>query len=185
MLDENTKSELLKIARTAIMLGAKGKKLEISNENYAPILQVPGASFVTLKINGQLQGCIGSLQARRPLAEDVAENAYAAAFEDSRFLPVMIDDVDKLSIQISILSEPEKIEFSSEQDLIKQLRPGEDGLILQDNLHRGTFLPTVWEQLPGKKEFLMHLKRKAGLDEHYWSDDLSIERYTTESFSEN
>lgn len=184
MLDEATKTDLLSVARAAIMLGAEGKKNEITAENYSSILQAFGASFVTLKIDGQLKGCIGSLQARRSLVLDVSENAHAAAFEDSRFSPVTINDLDKLTIQISILSSPEKIEFSSEQDLLKQIRPGEDGLILQDNLHRGTFLPSVWEQLPGPKEFLRNLKNKAGLEKDYWSNDLSVQRYTTESFSE-
>lgn len=185
MLDETTKSELLKLARATIRFGTEGKKNEINVENYPPILQAHGASFITLKIKEQLKGCIGSLQAYRPLVLDVAVNAYAAAFGDSRFLPVTIDDLDKLIIQVSKLSTPEIIKFSSEQDLIKQLRPGEDGLILQDKNHRGTFLPTVWEQLADPKEFLMHLKVKAGLGKNYWSDDLSIQRYTTECFSEN
>lgn len=185
MLDVSTKSELLKLARETITLGTEAKKNEINFENCSPVLQEHGASFVTLKINSQLKGCIGSLQARRPLVLDVAENAYAAAFQDTRFAPVIHSDLELLRICISILSKPEKIYFSSEADLIGQLRPHEDGLILQDGIHRGTFLPAVWESLNDPKDFLAQLKVKAGLEKNYRADDLQIQRYTTESFSEN
>ncbi len=185
MLAESKKSELLKLARETITLGTEAKKNDINFENYSPVLQEQSASFVTLKINKQLKGCIGSLQARRPLVLDVAENAFAAAFQDTRFAPVIHSDLELLRISISILSKPEKIDFSSETDLIGQLRPHEDGLILQDNHHRGTFLPAVWESLGDPNEFLAQLKVKAGLEKNYWSGDLQIQRYTTESFSEN
>ena len=185
MLDVSTKSELLKLARDTIALGTEAKKNEINLDNYTPILRGVGASFVTLKIKGRLKGCIGSLQASKPLVLDVAENAYAAAFQDTRFSPVINNDLGLLTISISILNKPEKMDFKSEQDLISQLRPNEDGLILQDNHHRGTFLPSVWESLNDPKDFLAQLKIKAGLEKNYWSDDLQIQRYTTESFSEN
>ncbi len=185
MLDESTKSVLLKVARDTITLGAEAKRIDINIEDYSVVLQAFGASFVTLKIKKQLKGCIGSLQASRPLVLDVAENAYAAAFQDTRFTPVNKNDLGMLTISISILNKPEKMDFKSEDELLAQLRPNEDGLILQDQQHRGTFLPSVWESLNDPVDFLAQLKVKAGLDKNYWSDDLIVQRYTTESFSEN
>lgn len=184
MLSQSEKSELLGIARSSIEAGVVNEHLDIAVHNHLPALQEQGASFVTLKINGQLKGCIGSLQAYRPLVLDVSENAFAAAFNDTRFSPVTSGDLLRLSIQISVLSTPEVISFSSEQDLLKKLRPGIDGLILEDGSNRGTFLPSVWESLNEPKEFLMNLKTKAGLDQGYWSNEIMIKRYTTESFSE-
>jgi AmmeMemoRadiSam system protein A len=147
-----------------------------------PELQEKRATFVTLTINGDLRGCIGMLEACRPLAEDVAANACAAAFEDPRFEPLSQKELERTDIHISVLSAPEELEFSSEADLLAQIRPGVDGLILQDGCRRGTFLPSVWEELPDQDLFLMHLKMKAGLPNTYWSDTLRIFRYTAEYF---
>jgi AmmeMemoRadiSam system protein A len=140
------------------------------------------ATFVTLTIGGRLRGCIGMLEAYRSLAEDVAENAHAAAFEDPRFDPLTKKEFEKLEIHISVLSPPEELTFSSEEDVLRQIRPGTDGLILQEGFRRGTFLPSVWEELPAKELFWAHLKRKAGLPANYWSDTLRVFRYTTEYF---
>lgn len=145
-----------------------------------PRLQQPGASFVTLTRHGELRGCIGSLEARRPLLEDVAENAFNAAFRDPRFLPVDRHECDQLDLHISVLSPTEPLHFRDEADLLRQLRPGIDGLVLSDGRHRGTFLPQVWEQLPDPQDFLTHLKRKAGLPAAHWSPRLKVERYTVE-----
>lgn len=142
------------------------------------------ATFVTLTIGGNLRGCIGMLEACRPLAEDVAANAVAAAFEDPRFEPLTEKEFEKLEIHISVLSPPEELNFSSEEDVLKQIRPGVDGLILQDGRHRGTFLPSVWEELTEKEIFWARLKHKAGLPSHHWSDTIRVFRYTTEYFPE-
>jgi AmmeMemoRadiSam system protein A len=145
--------------------------------------RVPRSStFVTLHLDGQLRGCIGSLEAHRPLAEDVAANAFAAAFRDPRFPPVSRAEAARLALEISVLSPAEPMHFRSEADLLAQLRPGIDGLILSDLGRRGTFLPSVWSQLPAARDFLVHLKHKAGLPADHWSATLSVERYTTESF---
>jgi len=120
------------------------------------------------------------LEARRPLAEDVVQNAFAAAFGDPRFPPVTEPEVDKLDIHISVLSPLEEMHFASEADLLRQIRPGIDGLVLEDGPYRGTFLPAVWESLPDKRDFLRHLKIKAGLPPDYWSNTLRVWRYTTE-----
>jgi hypothetical protein len=139
---------------------------------------------VTLHENGELRGCIGALQAYQPLAADVAEHAHAAAFNDPRFPPVAEPELALLHISISVLGAPEPMQFESEQDLLRQLRPGEDGLILQDGPNRGTFLPSVWGSLPDRNDFWRHLKAKAGLPPGHWSDTLKVSRYTTLSFAE-
>lgn len=138
------------------------------------------ATFVTLEKNQQLRGCIGMLQATRPLVEDIANNAFSSAFKDPRFPALEKQELEYLDIHISILSPSEPLNFSSEQDLLAQLRPGIDGLILEEGSKRGTFLPTVWESLSEPEKFLAYLKQKAGLAEDYWSDTLKIQRYTTE-----
>lgn len=148
----------------------------------APLREVR-ATFVTLKIEGNLRGCIGTLEARRPLIVDVVHNAGAAAFADPRFARVTRAEFDQISIEISVLGPPQSIGFASEDDLIARLRRGIDGLILTEGDHRGTFLPAVWEQLPDPRQFVEHLKAKAGLPRDYWSDTIRMSRYTTESFS--
>ena len=175
--------QLLQIARGAIVqtLESPHRKLPLSGKLPDELMQ-KRATFVTLTIGGRLRGCIGMLEACRPLAEDVAENARAAAFEDPRFPPLTLPELAKLEIHISILSPSEEMVFSSESDLLRQIRPGVDGLILQEGFRRGTFLPSVWAELPEKELFLTHLKLKAGLPADYWSDTLRVFRYTTDCF---
>ncbi|WP_319379810.1 AmmeMemoRadiSam system protein A [Thiomicrorhabdus sp.] len=147
-----------------------------------PCLRENGASFVTLNKAGQLRGCIGSLQPRCAIAEDVFNNAYSAAFRDPRFPPLQANETGHLQIEISVLGTPEPIErCGSKQALLQQLRPFEDGLILTDGFKRATFLPSVWEQLPDKNEFVDYLMRKGGMLS--WSDTMRCERYTAFKFS--
>ena len=176
-------ARLLEIARSAIAseLGLTGAAERVTGE-VSPELAEERASFVTLTLGGQLRGCIGRLEACRPLVEDVAANARAAAFEDPRFPPLTKREFESLEIRISILSSPEEIMGTSEEEVLKQIRPGVDGLILQEGFRRGTFLPSVWEELPDKESFWEHLKLKAGLPGGYWSDTLRVFRYTTDSF---
>lgn len=172
---------LLEVAKKSIQHGLQtGKPLAINLANCSPELTVQRATFVTLEKNGQLRGCIGMLNAVRPLIEDVAENAFSAAFKDPRFPPVNASELNDLEVHISILSPAVPMTFSSEADLIQQLVPNKDGLILQDGARRGTFLPSVWAQLPDPVQFLRHLKQKAGLPPDYWSDTVKIQRYYTE-----
>lgn len=172
---------LLDLVHKAIKYGLEQHDImPIEVEKYSENLQKQCACFVTLQINGELRGCIGSLEAYRPLVEDVVHNAYAAAFQDSRFNPVTAEELPKLEIHISILSQPEPMQFTSEEDLLRQLRPNIDGLIMQDGMYRGTFLPSVWESLPKPRDFLTHLKLKAGLSANYWSETIKVERYTVE-----
>ena len=177
------RKQLLQLARESLAWGIeKSCAKPVQLKYYPEELQQQAACFVTLHENGQLRGCIGSLQAQRPLVEDVSENAFAAGFRDPRFAPLQASELDRLSLSISVLSPAQEMSFVSEQDLIRQLQPGEDGLILQDGYHRSTFLPSVWQQLPQPQEFLQHLKLKAGLSRDDWSDNIRIFRYHTESF---
>ena len=176
---------LLDLARAAICHGlAAGEPPRLTNSDMPENLRTPGAAFVTLTLDGQLRGCIGSLRAYRPLAADVSDNAYNAAFRDPRFPPLTPAEFDRLKVHISILTPSEPLEFTSEDDLLAQLRPGIDGLIIAAAGRRGTFLPSVWEQLPDRRDFLRHLKLKAGLPPDYWSDDVEVWRYATESIEE-
>lgn len=185
MLEEDQRRRLLALARRSIRHGlAHGRPLSVQVGDYDPPLQEKRATFVTLERDGQLRGCIGTLQPYQPLVEDVAEHAFAAAFQDPRFLPLGADELEGLDIHIAVLSPAEPLRFSSEAGLLAQLRPGIDGLILEAPGHKGTFLPSVWASLPQPAEFLRQLKRKAGLPADFWSDDLRVFRYTTESFAE-
>lgn len=149
----------------------------------APFLDQPGATFVTLRRCGELRGCIGSLEADRPLREDVARNARAAALRDPRFAPLAPTELDGLSIEVSLLSRPQPLSFSDEDDLVRQLSESRDGVILEAGGQRSTFLPQVWEQLPDAREFVRHLKAKAGLAPGHWSADLRVARYAVEKWS--
>ncbi len=172
---------LLKWAKESIQHGLEtGRPIAPNLSDFPTKLTEQRATFVTLEKIQRLRGCIGMLQATRPLVEDIANNAFAAAFKDPRFPALKKQELEHLDIHISILSPSESLTFSSEQDLLAQLRPGLDGLILEEGSKRGTFLPTVWESLSEPKEFLTHLKQKAGLPKNYWSDTLKIQRYTTE-----
>lgn len=174
--------QLLALAGAAIRKGLDGGRLTVRTVDYPEPLRQPRASFVTLHVDAALRGCIGSLEARRALVEDVAHNAHAAAFDDPRFSPLTHAEFERLDIHISVLSPSEPLQFESEEELLRQLRPQVDGLILEEHSRRGTFLPSVWEQLPEPREFLRHLKRKAGLPADYWSHTLRVLRYTVQAF---
>jgi AmmeMemoRadiSam system protein A len=149
-----------------------------------PALTEPGASFVTLTREGRLRGCIGTLAARRSLREDIDKNAIAAAFRDPRFPPLSRHEFADLQIEVSVLSEPEFMSFRDEADALAQLRPGVDGVILSSGCRQATFLPQVWESLPDPREFMTHLKRKAGLRDDFWSADVTLARYQVRKYKE-
>ena len=173
---------LRQVAKNAVEYALQhGTPSIVDTTHYPHPLREPGASFVTLKKHGELRGCIGSLEAHRPLVEDVAHNAYAAAFRDPRFSPVTSQELPELEFHLSVLTSAEPMQFESEKNLLEQIRPGIDGLVLEDGSYRGTFLPAVWESLPDTVQFLQHLKLKAGLTKNHWSDTLKISRYTAES----
>ncbi len=177
---------LLEVARASIGHGiAAGEPLEVEPHLYSDRLMQVGASFVTLNIAGQLRGCIGSVEARRPLAQDVAHNAFAAAFRDPRFLPLAEPELHRLEIHVSVLGPPVPLSVGSEKELLTTLRPGVDGLILEKSTFRSIFLPQVWGTLPEPAEFLEHLKLKAGLPAGYWSPQLRFQRFIVEEIGED
>jgi len=149
-----------------------------------PALASPGATFVTLMQNGTLRGCIGSLEAHRPLDQDVRANGVAAAFSDPRFPPLTAAEFPHTRVEVSLLTAPQPMEFSSEADALRQLRPHVDGVILIAGQRRSTFLPQVWEQLPEPRLFMAHLKQKAGLPGDWWSSEVQLQRYEVQKWKE-
>lgn len=149
-----------------------------------PALDAPGATFVTLTLDGALRGCIGSLEAWRSLRDDVSDNARNAAFRDPRFPALTADEWPKIRIEVSLLTSPQTISFSNQADALAQLRPDIDGVIFSAGGRRATFLPQVWEQLPDPATFMAHLKRKAGLPPDYWGADVRLERYQVRKWKE-
>ena len=173
---------LLTLARNAIVtqFGQPGAPVAVDR----PELHENGATFVTLTQRGQLRGCIGSLEAWRPLLADVQENARNAAFRDPRFEPLRAAELPVTRVEVSLLTLPEPLSFADETNALAQLRPEIDGVIFSAGRHRSTFLPQVWEQLPEPTEFLARLKQKAGLSANYWGPDVRLERYTVKKWKE-
>jgi AmmeMemoRadiSam system protein A len=172
---------LLAIARAAIARELGRESLSFED---APWLQEPGATFVTLRQAGELRGCIGSLEARRPLVEDVKANAVSAAFRDPRFRPLELPEFDSTRVEVSLLSLLEPVESRDEQRALAQLEPGLHGVTFEYGYHRSTFLPQVWDDLPDVHEFIAHLKQKAGLPPDFWDPDVKLARYTVSKWSE-
>ena len=172
---------LLTIARNAI-----GKRFGDEARAFVPYpeLAKPGATFVTLTQNGQLRGCIGSLEAYRPQAADIAENSVAAAFRDPRFTPLASEDLARTRIEVSLVEASQPMDFIDEADVIARLRPGIDGLILTHGHRRSTFLPQVWESLPDPRRFMAQLKLKAGLPADFWDEQITLARYGVKKWKE-
>lgn len=177
---------MLELARQAVVCGVghAPPPSTLANGSIPPLLMEPRATFVTLEKNNQLRGCMGSLEAYRPLIEDLTNNAIAAALEDPRFPPLCAEEIPELLISISILSPPEPLAVKSEEDLLEVLQPGVDGLILEEGHRRATFLPSVWKELPRARDFVRHLKRKGGWPEGYWSPRMTAKRYGSVYLSE-
>jgi AmmeMemoRadiSam system protein A len=179
--------QLLRVARQAIEAAASSRGLpEIDPAITSARLFEPGASFVTItEADGSLRGCIGTLEAHQPLVEDVREHAAGAATEDYRFASVTPDEVSSLRIEISRLTTPQPLEYEDPEDLLAKLRPGVDGVILRDGIHRATFLPQVWEKVPDAREFLAHLCLKMGAPANLWRlKKLQVLVYQVEEFHE-
>lgn len=178
-------TELLRLARGSIDYGLlHDRPLPVDCETCSSALAQPRATFTTLHAAGQLRGCCGTLEASRPLARDVAHSAFQAAFRDPRFAPVGRDEVGALSLEVSVLSPMEEFVVADEAELLRQLVPGEDGLVIIEGWRRATFLPKVWESLPEPQQFLAQLKIKCGLPGNYWSDRLEFRRYRTTTYAE-
>ncbi|HTP62046.1 MAG TPA: AmmeMemoRadiSam system protein B [Burkholderiales bacterium] len=173
---------LIEIARGAIANGLGLSSVPVKRNHLSWLLQ-PGATFVTLTKDGQLRGCIGSLSASRPLGQDVASNARAAAFEDPRFPKMTRDEWPRCKLEVSLLSAAKPIRFADEADLYQQIVAGEDGLILECEGKRATYLPQVWEVLPDKRSFMLELLKKAGLPEDTRLAHCKISRYRVAKFA--
>ena len=181
MVDQQLGDALLARARTAFANELGGAQVK---EPEHPALHQPGATFVTLTRLGELRGCIGSVEAYRSVDQDVRENARAAAFRGPRFAPLRPGELAATRVEVSLLTPAEPIRFATEEDAVRQLRPGIDGVILESGRHRGTFLPQMWERLSDPWQFMTQLKRKAGLAEDFWSKDLRLYRYEVQKWSE-
>lgn len=173
---------LIPIARAAIS-NVLGRPYGVTNEDF-PWLHEQGASFVTLTQNQNLRGCIGTLDAHRPLLIDVKANARAAAFHDPRFSPLTVHELDSVEIEVSLLSAMQPLVFLDEQDALAQLQPGVDGVVFEFGHYRSTFLPQVWNQLPEIDLFMAHLKHKAGLQPNFWNEEVKIYRYSVTKWKE-
>jgi AmmeMemoRadiSam system protein A len=174
--------QLVAVARHAI---AGGLRLAAMAPTTDGALHRPGATFVTLFCNGELRGCIGSLKAIRALGIDVRENALAAAFHDPRFPPLVVAEFAAILIEISLLSPPQSVRCASEEELRSRLRPGVDGVALEIDDRRATFLPQVWEVLPDSRDFLAALKEKARLPLDFWSPRLNVSLYQVTKWKES
>jgi len=185
-LTAQERETLLKLARETISHAVHERELPGVDLDVMPeSLTRDGASFVTLTIEGELRGCIGSLEAQRPLALDVCENALGAAFRDPRFPPLLPEELDDLHIEISVLSAPQPLSYDSLDDLIARLRPGVDGVVIERGWNRATFLPQVWEKLPDPHQFLERLCYKAGLSPNaFRQSNLDVYTYQVEEFEE-
>lgn len=179
-------SVLLQIARDAITSKFTGKSL---NQNQYIVqdnkLDLNGATFITLTEKGQLRGCIGTLVAHRKLYDDIVSNAQSAAFNDPRFSPLTMDELEDITVEVSLLTQPQKIAYSDKNDLIQKIRPGIDGVILVLGHKQATFLPQVWEDLPDFNLFFSHLGLKAGIGHEPLSLHPDIYIYQVEKYKEN
>lgn len=172
---------LLTQARKAIA-DALGQSAPAALEH--PRLAERGATFVTLTLDSDLRGCIGSLNAHRTLGDDVRENAVSAALRDPRFPPLSASEFARVKVEVSLLTEPDFMEFRDEADALAQLVPGRDGVIFFNGCQKATFLPQVWEQLPDKHTFMAALKQKARLPVDFWGPNVMLARYQVQKWHE-
>ncbi|MCB2210441.1 AmmeMemoRadiSam system protein A [bacterium] len=185
-LDQNEQEILLQIAREALESSVRtGSLPQINLSSMPPSLQKDGASFVTLTISGKLRGCIGALEAYQPLARDVQEHAMAAALQDYRFPNVRPGELDSINIEVSVLTPRSPLDYDGPDDLINKLRPGVDGVVLQDGPRKATFLPQVWDQLPNPEQFLSQLSLKMGAAADVWrKKPVKVFSYQVQEFQE-
>ena len=176
---------MLSLARESIDYGFDNKApLPVQLDELPAALAEPAATFTTLRLAGALRGCCGRLEAAQPLATDVAHSAFTAAFRDPRFEPLRREEFAAINLEVSVLTPMEPMRVADEADLLEQLEPGVDGLVIAEGWRRATFLPKVWESLPEPQQFLSQLKLKCGLPRDYWSSRLEFRRYRTATFVE-
>ena len=154
-------------------------------DRHAPVFKLQRGVFVTLKKAGDLRGCIGTLAADQPLADNIRTNAINAAFRDPRFAPLTTDEWPQIKIEVSVLSRPRRLAYASGEELPERITPHEDGVVIRKGFTSATFLPQVWKQLPRPQDFLAHLCLKAGLAAEAWhAGDLEVETYHVQYFEE-
>jgi len=185
-LTDEEKKILVRLAREALEAAVRKQPApQLDGQELTRVLQEPGASFVTLTIRGMLRGCVGTLEPYQSLAEDVCEHAVAAGLQDFRFPVVRPEELAQIEIEVSRLTKPQPLQYTTPDSLVEKLRPGVDGVVLRDGLRRATFLPQVWEQLPNPVEFLEHLCTKMGADPKAWKrKKLEVLVYQVEEFHE-
>jgi AmmeMemoRadiSam system protein A len=184
-LADDEKTQLLTLARSSIVCHLiSGKELIVNTDDFPPSFQQDAACCVTLTLKNKLRGSIGTSYAQRPLVLDIIHNAYSAAFDDPRYNPVKKEDIHDIKIDISVLTTPTPISFLNEEDLLDKLQGTTDGIILQEGVHKATFLPSAWKAFSNPSEFIAALKVQAGLNAGYWSDNIVISRYQTINLSE-
>ncbi len=184
MLSTQEKRLLLQVAHDSILHGLRyAGQLPLKLDQFPESLQQHRSSFVSLFINQRMRGCVGSLKANQPLAENVAENAYNAAFRDPRYAPLSPLEAQRVDIHVAVLGDLHPISFDSEKQLLEQLQSG-TGVVFNAGPRRSTFLPSVWQQFGTPREFLAQLKQAAGLPQDYWGADVSIQYYQIEEFNE-
>ena len=185
-INAGERRQLLKIARQSIETGLEnGQALRLKGTDFDGLLAATLGAFVTLTQGDSLRGCMGALQSADPLAQTTAACAFNAAFKDPRFTQLDAGEAKDIRIEISILSEMETLSVSDRDNLLRQLQPGIDGLLMEDGQYRSTFLPKVWEKIDSPTDFLRHLMTKAGLPGDYWSQTIQFSRYHTVSFAED
>ena len=176
---------MLDIARRSIDAGLDGARMpSLDAEGRQGALATQRGSFVTLTRNGELRGCMGVIESPRPLAQNTADCAFSAAFRDRRFNPLTSAEAGQIRIEVSVLSEMEPFVVRDREDLLQQLQPGVDGLLMEDGRYRSIFLPQVWKKVGSAQEFLDHLLSKAGLPGDYWSGTIRFSRFYITLFSE-
>jgi AmmeMemoRadiSam system protein A len=185
-LSDEERKILLRVARQALEAAVRRQpEPQLNGQEITSRLQEPGASFVTLTIRGMLRGCVGTLEPYQSLADDVCEHAVAAALQDFRFPPVRPEELSQIEIEVSRLTIPQLLPYTTPESLVDSLRPGIDGVVLRDGMRRATFLPQVWEKLPDPVEFLEHLCAKMGADPGLWKRiKLEVLVYQVEEFHE-
>ena len=183
-LSPDEKEQLLDLAYQSVQaVVTSGKQPEVELESLPARLREQQASFVTLRAGGVLRGCIGAIRARLPLAIDVIEHAAAAALNDPRFTALEAEELSDLEIEVSVLSHPQHLDYQVPADLPSLLTPGQDGVIIQQGIHRATFLPQVWKKVSGPEEFLNRLCEKARLSPDAWQQErLEVFTYQVEHF---
>jgi AmmeMemoRadiSam system protein A len=185
-ISDDLKARIIALAREALRAAVEKQILPPLDQDALPHeLQEPGATFVTLTKDDALRGCIGTLEARIPLAEDIRQHTLAAALHDFRFHPIRPEEIDDIRIEVSLLNQPRGLEYENPQELVELIRPGIDGVILSDGIHRATFLPQVWERIPSPTLFLSMLCEKAGLPSDAWrKEPLQVSVYQVETIHE-